>query len=400
VTREPATRRILLVDDDAEVLRACALLLEGAGFAVTAVGDGRAALAAIDANGHAGAGLGDAVVATFCAVVTDIRMEGFSGLDLLRAARERDPDLPVILMTGGPSLDTAIEAMHEGAHRYLMKPVAPAQLIETVTRAALLHDLARVKREAHSLQALWNLPAGERRILEESFTNALGRLYAVFQPIVSMAERRTIGFEALVRTHEPRMQSPGVLFETAALLQRESELSRAIYAHVAVRAPALREDLLLFVNIHPPDLLDPTLYGEGSPLAKVAHRVVLELTERASLDRLGDVGPVVRDLRRLGYRIAVDDLGTGYSGLTTFMHLSPDVVKLDRSMVTGIDRHPTKRRVVGAMYALCADLGMTVISEGVETRAERETLLALGADQLQGFLFARPTEGFIEPPLD
>jgi EAL domain-containing protein (putative c-di-GMP-specific phosphodiesterase class I) len=81
---------------------------------------------------------------------------------------------------------------------------------------------------------------------------------------------------------------------------------------------------------------------------------------------MGDVGPVVNDLRRLKYRLAVDDLGTGYAGLASFTQLSPEFVKLDRSLIVGIDKHPTKQRVVQAMYHLCADLGMTVISEGID----------------------------------
>lgn len=388
-----APRRVLLVDDDAAVLRASTLILERAGFAVSGAPNGPAALAA----------LAQAVTKSeepFCVIVSDIRMEGMSGIDLLRSVRESDPDVPMVLVTGGPSLSTAIEAMHEGAHRYLMKPVAPGELVETVTRAALLSDLARVKREALALQGLWNLPVDERVLLNAAFTRALGALYMVYQPIISMATRTTIGFEALVRTREPQMQSPGILFNTASLLARESELSRAIYASVARRSAELDPELLLFVNVHPPDLLDPSLYGAGSPLAKHARRVVLEMTERASLDRLGDIGPAVSDLRRLGYRVAVDDLGTGYAGLSSFTLLGPDFVKLDRSLVTGIDDNSTKRRVVHAMYSLCADLGMTVISEGVETAAERDSLRSLGADFLQGFLFARPTEAFIEPRLE
>ena len=389
---DTAKRRVLLVDDDAAVLRASTMILERAGFSVTAAKNGSEALDLM-----APADRSDA--ARFSVIVSDIRMEGMSGLDLLKQVRLRDPDVPMVLVTGGPSLSTAIEAMHEGAHRYLMKPVAPGELVETVTRAALLSDLARVKREALALQGLWNLPISERVLLDEAFTRALGALYMVYQPIISMTTRTTVGFEALVRTREPQMQDPGVLFDTARLLTRESELSRAIYASVASRASKLRPDLLLFVNVHPPDLLDPTLYGDGSPLAKCAARVVLEMTERASLDRLGDIGPAVTDLRRLGYRVAVDDLGTGYAGLSSFTHLTPDYVKLDRSLVTGIDKSPTKRRVVHAMYKLCAELGMAVISEGVETTEEKEALRPLGADFLQGYLFARPTEEFVEPAL-
>ncbi|MDH5234713.1 MAG: EAL domain-containing response regulator [Gemmatimonadota bacterium] len=393
---ETVKRRVLFVDDDVDVLRTSALILERAGFDVATATNGADALEALDAAARKGRD----GTPPFSVVVSDILMEGMSGLDLLRAVRLRFPDLPVVMVTGGPTIATAIEAMNEGAHRYLMKPVPTAQLVGTVTRAALLFDLARVKREALAMQGLWNLPMGERTQLDAAFSRALDSLYMVYQPIVSMTTRRTVGYEALVRTHEAQMQEPGVLFDTASLLARESELSRRIYTSVAERAREIRPELLLFVNVHPPDLLDPSLYGDGSPLAEHAGRVVLEMTERASLDRLGDLGPAVTDLRRLGYRVAVDDLGTGYAGLSSFTHFGPDFVKLDRSLVTGIDRNPTKARVVHAMYSLCADLGMAVISEGVETPAEREALRPLGADFLQGYLFARPTEDFVEPTLE
>jgi EAL domain-containing protein (putative c-di-GMP-specific phosphodiesterase class I)/ActR/RegA family two-component response regulator len=383
---EPHLRRVLIVDDDAAVLRACSLLLDRAGFKVDSASSGARALELLEGN-------------TYSVILSDILMEGMSGLDLLRAIRERDLDTPVVMMTAGPSLATALEAMAYGAHRYLLKPVAPETLVETITRASLLADLARLKREAFALQGAANLPVDDRAKLDAAFTRGLQQLHMVFQPIVSMRQRKTVGFEALVRSTEPEMKNPGIFFDTAGLLGRQPELSKAIYAGVARRAPEIRQELLIFVNVHPPDLLDDSLHGTGSPLAPHSHRIVLEMTERASIDKMGDIAPVVNDLRRLKYRLAVDDLGTGYAGLASFTQLSPEFVKLDRSLVMGIDKHPTKQRVVQAMYHLCADLGMTVISEGVETTEEKEALMALGADYLQGYLFARPNVEIIEPPL-
>lgn len=383
---ESQTRRVLLVDDDAAVLRASAFVLDRAGFAVTALSDAESALRALDEQ-------------RYSVIVTDIMMEGMSGLDLLRVVRERDADIPVIMMTGGPSLATAIEAMNHGAYRYLLKPVAMSELMDTVTRAAMLSDLGRLKREALALQQQSNLPVDDRDALDATFTRALSRLHMVFQPIVSMKQGATVGFEALVRSEEPAMMHPAALFDSAGLLGRQPELSRAIYAAVAAAAGRVRDGLLIFVNVHPPDLLDASLHGAGSPLAPHAHRIVLELTERASLDRLGDVGPIVTGLRGLRYRLAVDDLGTGYAGLSSFTQLTPEFVKLDRSLVAGIHAHPTKQRVVGAMYQLCADLGMQVISEGVEVPEERDALVGLGADLLQGYLLGRPAREVVEPAL-
>jgi EAL domain-containing protein (putative c-di-GMP-specific phosphodiesterase class I)/CheY-like chemotaxis protein len=380
------SRRVLIVDDDAAVLQASSLLLGRAGFSVDAATSGERAMQFLQSRAYS-------------AILSDINMEGMSGLDLLRAIRERDLDTPVILFTGGPSLSTAIDAMAWGAHRYLLKPVAPDEMIEAVTRAVLLSDLARLKREAFALHGSSVLPVDDREALDQTFSRALERLLIVFHPILSMRTRSALGFEALMRSAEPSLETPTALLDTAGLLGRHADLTRVIYARIGELAADLPDGRLLFVNVHPPDLLDPTLHGMGSPLAPFASRIVLEITERASIERMGDITDVVRDLRLLKYRLAVDDLGTGYAGLASFTQLSPEIVKLDRSLITGIDTNPVKQRVVGAMTTLCADLGMQVISEGIETTAERDALVALGADLLQGYLFGQPTATFEEPAL-
>jgi EAL domain-containing protein (putative c-di-GMP-specific phosphodiesterase class I) len=100
-------------------------------------------------------------------------------------------------------------------------------------------------------------------------------------------------------------------------------------------------------------------------------------------------------LRRLGFRIAVDDLGAGYAGLASFSQLEPDIAKLDMSLVRGIDTSATKASIVRSMISVCTqELGTRVVCEGVETVAERDTLQSLGADLLQGYLFARPSRDF------
>ncbi|MBX3174453.1 MAG: EAL domain-containing protein [Gemmatimonadaceae bacterium] len=377
-------RRVLLVDDDTAVLQSSSMLLSRAGFTVDSVASAEEAIALLGSR-------------TYSAILSDINMDGMSGLDLLKAIRERDLDTPVILITGGPSLQTAIDAMAWGAHRYLLKPVGPRELIEAITRAVLLADLARLKREAFALRGSRTLPVDDEQALHEGFSRALAKLTMVFHPIVSLKEQRAVGFEALVRSTEPTLEHPEALLGTASLLGRHEELTRSIYERIAARATDLPDEALLFVNVHPPDLLNPSLHGIGSPLAPYADRVILEITERASIEKMGDITDIVRDLRLLKYRLAVDDLGTGYAGLSSFTQLSPEFVKLDRSLVDGIDRNPTKQRVVKAMTTLCADLGMRVISEGIETKAECETLTGLGADLLQGYLFGRPSPGFWDP---
>jgi EAL domain-containing protein (putative c-di-GMP-specific phosphodiesterase class I) len=122
--------------------------------------------------------------------------------------------------------------------------------------------------------------------------------------------------------------------------------------------------------------------------------VVLEITERSSLDEVKDARRRVAALREMGFRIAVDDLGAGYAGLSSFTLLEPEIVKLDMSLIRDIHITSTKQKVVRSMTALSKDMGMTVVAEGVETQAERDCLVDLGCDLLQGFLFAKPGRAF------
>ncbi len=111
-----------------------------------------------------------------------------------------------------------------------------------------------------------------------------------------------------------------------------------------------------------------------------------------------DVKDRVQALRSLGFKIAIDDVGIGHAGLASFSLLQPDIAKLDTSLIRDIDASAQKKSIVKSMIAVCRDeLGVQVICEGVETRAERDTLEELGTETLQGHLFGRPTLGFTEP---
>jgi EAL domain-containing protein (putative c-di-GMP-specific phosphodiesterase class I) len=164
---------------------------------------------------------------------------------------------------------------------------------------------------------------------------------------------------------------------------------------VAASAPSAPVDSLLFVNLHALDLTSDELYSESAPLASIAGRVVLEVTERASLHRIEDLKPRIRRLRDMGFRIAVDDLGSSYAGLSSFQELGPDMVKLDMSLIRHIEGSASKASLVRSMISVCRnELGIGVVCEGVETERERDTLEHLGGNLLQGYLFARPERGF------
>jgi EAL domain-containing protein (putative c-di-GMP-specific phosphodiesterase class I) len=382
---EELEARVLLVDDDAAVRRDYARALRRAGLQVDTAPDGRDALELLG-------------LAPYGVIISDISMPGVNGIDFLRAVRQRDLDVPMVLMTGSPELETAVGAVEYGAFRYLIKPIALAALTETVRKAMQLFRLARLKRQALAAIGAEGMGLGDRVALETRFESALGRVCMEYQPIVNWPERRVFGYEALVRSAEPALTTPTDLLDAAERLGRVHDLGRAVRREVARAAERVPQDALLFVNLHGLDLDDRELYSVEAPLSPIAGRVVLEITERWPLDGVKGVRRRIARLREMGFRIALDDLGAGYAGLTTFTQLEPDFVKLDRALVSGVDGNSRKRSVVRSMLRLCSDeLDIQVVGEGVETIAERDALGLDGCALLQGYLFARPGRSFPTP---
>ena len=372
--------RVLLVEDDDALLRSCRRVLEAAGFVVETASDGEQAKRALRERG-------------FDAVVSDISMPQVGGIELLKAIRSRHLDVPVILMTAFAELGTALDAIEYGALAYLRKPFGLEALRSSVTKAVQLNRLARLKREAVAHVGDEPMGFGDRAGLEAAFDRALSTMWMAFQPLVAVSRQEVIAYEALLRTTEPTLPHPGAVLSAAARLGRLHELGQTIRARVASHMADCPAESV-FVNLHGRDLLDEQLYSASAPLSEFGSRVVLEVTERASLEEIKGFEGRARELRKLGYRLAIDDLGAGYAGLTSFAQLEPEVVKFDMSLVRGIDRSPVRQRLVGAMSAVFREMRTMVVAEGVETGPERDTLVSLGCDILQGYLFAKPDRPF------
>ncbi|MEZ4227480.1 MAG: EAL domain-containing protein [Polyangiaceae bacterium] len=385
ISRARVRGSILVVDDDAIVRRSLGRALGAEGYEVVTCPDGHSAIAKL-------------IERPVDVIISDIAMPGMDGIQLLREVRTHDLHVPVVLITGEPAVSTAVQALEYGAFHYLTKPVKPTELNRVIDRANRLHRMARVKEQAAELLGTAKGRAADRAGLEASLEGALATLWMAYQPIVSARTGAVYGHEALLRSEEPSLPHPGAVIDAAERLGELQRLGRIIRDRAA--GPAAADPAragILFVNLHVHDLLDPSLVDPDAPLSRIAERVVLEVTERSSLDEIKDVRNRVSALREMGYRIAVDDLGAGYAGLTSFAQLEPEVVKLDMSLVRDVHLSSTKQKVIRSMAGLCRDMGMLVVGEGVENAEERDALVILGCDLLQGYYFSKPARPF--PPV-
>ena len=222
-----------------------------------------------------------------------------------------------------------------------------------------------------------------------------------FQPIISMREKIVVGLEALSFGTHPRTGQripPGMLFESAAAEGALLDLDRLCRekALESFSRLARRSELLLWLNIET-SILKPEVVGTGW-LAETVRRnglrpdhVVIEIVESAVSD-LAALQSFVDRHKAMGFLIALDDVGTGHSSLERIARIKPDIIKIDRFLVRGLEKEYHKREVVRSLADLARGIGALVVAEGVETEDEALSILDLGINIHQGYLYAHPDQ--------
>jgi len=229
-----------------------------------------------------------------------------------------------------------------------------------------------------------------RQILRE------GSIRTLFQPIVRVPGREVIGYEALSRGPEGcYLETADNLFgftERAGML---GEVELLCLDRALGNARKLPEGSILFVNLSMLGL--EYIESEGLGLTgrvknsgRSPSECVLEITERTYAESASRLRERVAELRKHGFRIAIDDMGTGYSALHVLAELQPDFIKLDKMLVRDLPDEPIKRNLVSAITGFARDSQSVVIAEGVETEDEVETLESLGIELQQGYFFGYP----------
>ncbi len=232
-------------------------------------------------------------------------------------------------------------------------------------------------------------------VIQSAFSEALCDLWLAFQPIVYSGSKKILGYEALMRSKSQKLPHPGAIIEAAERLNCLHKLGqkiRKICAENIIQCPDINANI--FINLHPQDLLDDKLYDPHEPLSKYANRIILEITERASLESINNIDEKINLLKMMGYKVAVDDLGSGYSGLSSIAILRPEILKIDMTLIRGIHTNVIQQNIVRSLISLSVSMNMEIIAEGVETHDERCFLMNNGCDLLQGYLLARPGPNF------
>ena len=224
------------------------------------------------------------------------------------------------------------------------------------------------------------------------------QITTVFQPIMNLQQGGTYGLEALSRgPRDTQQQSPVNMFEAAVATDLVFELDRHCRRQSLQTARALPSPYLLFINVVPASVFDPDFQGAGlirqlEGLGLAPERIALEVSEQYAIEKYDMFVQALENFRQMGFSIAVDDIGAGYSGLETIARLKPNYLKFDMQLVRDIDKSHVKREMARALktFADKMEEPAKTIAEGIERDGERQACVELGIDFGQGYLLARP----------
>lgn len=219
---------------------------------------------------------------------------------------------------------------------------------------------------------------------------------SVYQPIKSLGSGEIFGYEALTRCPQPcRFDGPLALFGFAEKEGYAFALDRLAREKAIHGSPALSETQKIFINVTNGIMNDPQ-FVSGQTVRWLRERgmnpnqVVLELTERSSIDDFGAAKKILNHYRSQGYQIAIDDAGAGYSSLQAIVELSPDYIKVDKSLVRHADGDEMKKQMLLTFVGFAKRMNIRTVAEGIEREEELRLVREIGVDYGQGYLLGRP----------
>jgi EAL domain-containing protein (putative c-di-GMP-specific phosphodiesterase class I) len=287
--------------------------------------------------------------------------------------------------------------LEAGAVGYLLKGGSFEEIIEAIRRAPKGEGSLSIELTGNIIQELsgqLSLQTRKRKkheAFERRIRKALQSADAfaiAFQPIVGLRDGKTVGCEALARFTGPPQRAPSLWFAEAASVGLREELELLAVRRAIEMLDDVPSDLYMSVNVSPETLARTEFVRLIS--SADSSRIVAEITEHAPIDSYTRLADVLTKLRARGMRLAIDDAGAGYSSLRHILELRPDTIKLDISLIRGIDWDRSKQALAAGLISFAEKSGSVIVAEGIEHQAEREMLIALGVELGQGYLLGRP----------
>lgn len=344
-------------------------------------------------------------------VLLDLHMpeiDGFAFMDALGKLVPDDGFVPVLVLTADATTAVKERALASGAKDFLTKPFEVTEVrlrVENLLETRALHSRLAWHNAALTA-ALEDHTAAEQAAAQENsdrhqrIDQALvpGALTMVFQPVADLVAGHVVGAEALARFTGPPDRPPNEWFAEAESIGRGPELELAAITRALDQFDLLRPGPFLAVNASPATAVTPQFEAllRGYP----GGRIVVELTEHERVRDYEELLDCLDRMRRRGIRIAVDDTGAGYAGLQHLLLIHPDIIKLDIALTRGIDADPARRALAIALVSFAAEIGATILAEGLENASELTTLQGIGIPWGQGYHLARPGPLPLPPTMD
>jgi len=376
--------RVLVADDDPRIRELLSeVVSRDAGYLL------------VGAVGHADEAIALAAAERPDVALVDVSMPG-SGLLATRGIRRRSPETKILALSAHEDRSTVISMLEAGAVGYIVKGESMDGLLDSIARAAAGHGSLSGEVTREVIDELVEQLTTRRRAQdrEHAISARVREVVAArrgveiaFQAICALGDGTPVGSEALSRFRGSAI-SPERWFAEAHEVGLGVELELRAAESALRQASSVPPAHYVTLNASPATVTDRAfeeLLGAHEP-----HRLIVEITERAPVDDYDRLNTALRRLRAGGVRVAIDDAGAGFASLRHILQIEPEMIKLDRTLIAGIERERAQRALAAGLISFAEKMGCAIVAEGIEREAQRDILCSLGVEYGQGFFLARP----------
>lgn len=326
----------------------------------------------------------------------DVRMPGGGGTRAAREIHAGSPRTRILALSAYDDRGTVLDMVRSGAAGYLVKGAGAIEIVDAIHRSLRGYGTLSAEVTADVLDELAGHLQEQARESEEEHQRRDridrvlndGYLAVVFQPVVDLTSGRVVGLEALSRFRTQPYRSPERWFAEAAAIGLGVELEVRAASLALEAIDRIPEGTYLAVNVSPETSASPEFRDliSGVPDG----RLVIEVTEHAEVEDYRPLSSALDGLRGMGIRLAVDDAGAGFASPRHVLNLAPEIIKLDMSLTRDVHSDRGRRALAAALISFAAELGSTIVAEGIESRDELAALQTLRVPCGQGHFLAPP----------